>query len=353
MLLYIVLAILLFGLLLVAHETGHFLAAKSVGIRVNEFSIFLGPAIWQRTKGETTYSLRCIPFGAYCAMEGENGDSDDPRSFTAAKPLHRLLVLIAGSAANFLLGFLILVLLYSFQAGIATPRISGFYEGSTVPQETGLQIGDTLHSIDGERVYLYNDVAILLSRNPTGVYDLTVRRDGALVALDDVPLTLREYTVNGETVTKYGVVFSVDKTTAPRVIAAAWHNALDFARLVRLSLQDLIHGLVGVGDLSGPIGIVSAMAQSGTAAKTTSGGVMNVAYFASFLAVNLAVMNMLPLPALDGGRVFFLLVTWAAETVLRRKIDPKYESFIHAAGLLLLLAFLAFITLKDILRLIG
>lgn len=353
MVLYILLAILLFGLLIFLHELGHFLTAKAAGVRVNEFSICMGTAIWQRTRGETTYSLRCIPIGGYCAMEGEDGDSDDPRAFTAVAPWRRLLILVAGSLSNFVAGFLILVILYAVQAGIATPTIQGFFDGSAVPQETGLQAGDTIFSIDGERVYVFSDVQLLLSRNSEGVYDIVVTRGGEHVALNGVPLSLREFTVDGEIVTRYGLLFETAEPSVGRVLGVAWNNALDFARLVRLSLQDIVHGLVGVNDLSGPVGIVSAMAQSGSAAETTSGAVQNIAYFAAFLAVNLAVMNLLPLPALDGGRVFFLLVTFVAEKLLRRKIDPKYESYIHAAGMVLLLAFLAFITLKDVLNLIG
>jgi len=351
--LYILLAILIFGLLIAAHELGHFLAAKAVGVRVNEFSICMGPVLWQSTKGETTYSLRAIPIGGYCAMEGEDEESDDPRAFSSASPWRRLLILVAGSAANFLVGFLIVLILYLSAAGFTTTRIAGFFDGSPVPAETGLAVGDELYRIDGERVYLYSDIAMLLGRNDSGVYDLEVRRAGRIVPLDQVPLTPREYKEGGETVLRYGLYFSGEEKTVPGAIRAAWNTARDFARLVRLGLQDLARGAVGIGELSGPVGIVSTIAETGQASETTSQAVRNIAYLAAFLAVNLAVMNLLPLPALDGGRVLFLLLTALAEAVTRRKISRKAEGYLHTAGMILLLAFMAFITFKDIWKLLG
>ena len=353
MILYILIAILIFGILIFVHELGHFLAAKAFRVRVNEFAICMGPAIWQKTKGETTYSLRAIPIGGYCAMEGEDEQSDDPRAFSAAKPWKRLVILAAGAAFNFLIGLLILLVIFSFQRALTTTQIDGFFQQSTVSEETGLQIGDEFYSIDGERVYRYSDISLLLSRGDPQSHRIVVIRDGKRVDLGAVPLRLRTFTENGETVTRYGLYFRVAENSFGGCIRAAWYTALDFARLVRLGLQDLVHGLVGVRDLSGPVGIVSAMAQTGEASETAGAAAANLALFAAFLAVNLSVMNLLPLPALDGGRIFFLVITWLIETVFKKKINGKYEAYIHTAGMILLLAFLAFITLKDIVNLFG
>ena len=352
MIVYILVAVLIFGVLIFVHEMGHFLAARASGVQVNEFALGMGPAIWKRTKGETIYSLRCIPIGGFCAMEGEDETTDNPRAFSAAKTWKRFVILIAGSAVNFLAGLLILIVLFSTAAGFSTTKIAGFMEGSLLAEETGLQTGDEIYRIDGKRVFIYSDISMLLSRNTTGVFDLEVIRNGERVKLQQTPLRLQEFEVDGTKSMRYGLYFAAEEFTVGGLLKYAWLSAVDFGRLVWMGLADLLTGLVGVDDMSGPVGIVSVIAQTGEASETARDAAVNIAYFAAFLAINLAVMNMLPIPALDGGRAFLLLITWIVEKLIGRKIDPKYEGYIHAAGMILLLGFIAFITLKDILKLI-
>lgn len=349
---YIILAVLIFGVLIFTHELGHFLTAKLFGVRVNEFALCMGPAIWKKQFGETVYSLRCIPIGGYCAMEGEDETSDDPRAFTSAKWWKRIIILVAGAFMNFLTGFLILVIIYSTISAFAVPRIESFMEGAVIQSEDSLHVGDEFYKIDGERVYLYSDLDLLLARNKTGVFDLVVRRDGELVHLNDFQMRKQAFEQSGKTVYLYGLRFGYEENSILHTLRNGWYGALDFARLVRLSLQDLVSGAVGFQDMSGPVGIVSVIADTGQTAETSSEAAMNIAYLAAFIAVNLAVMNLLPIPALDGGRIFALLVTVILEKLLRRKIDPKYEGYIHAAGMVLLLVLIAAITLKDIWTLI-
>ena len=351
--LYILLAILIFGVLIMTHELGHFMAAKLCGVRVNEFSIFMGPALWKKTVGETTYSLRCIPVGGFCAMEGEDEESTDPRAFTSARAWKRILILVAGAAMNFLTGLLVLVVMYSAVAGFSKAEIVDFYPDCPLESEQGLQVGDELYKIDGHRIYLYSDVSLFLSRNTTGVYDLTVRRDGKLVELEDFPMEKRAYEEDGQTVYRYGLYFGYEDKTVGTVLKNAWYSSIDFVRMVWMSLSDLVRGMVSVKDVSGPVGIVSVIAETGENSETVAAAALNIAYLAAFIAVNLAVMNLLPIPALDGGRVFLLLVNWVLEKLLRRKINPKYEGYIHAAGLILLLGILALITVKDVWGLIA
>ncbi|MBQ9967974.1 MAG: site-2 protease family protein [Oscillospiraceae bacterium] len=351
--LYILLAVLIFGVLILTHELGHFITAKLFGVRVNEFSICMGPAIFRKTVGETTYALRCIPIGGYCAMEGEDEHSDDPRSFTGAKAWKRAIILAAGSAMNFLTGLLILLVMYCTIAGTTTTKIEAFFPECPLERADRLQVGDVFHRIDGRRVYLYSDVAMLLSRDTDGLVDLEVKRDGNIVALNDLPMQKQAYEVDGETVYRYGLYFGYEEMSIGSAFRYAWYSALDHARMVWMSLSDLIKGLVSVEDMSGPVGIVSVIAQTGKASETAGVAALNISYLGAFIAVNLAVMNLLPIPALDGGRIFFLLITTVIEKTTRRKIDPKYEGYIHAAGMVLLLAFIAFITLKDIWKLIG
>lgn len=350
---YILVAILIFGVLIFVHELGHFLTAKLFGVRVNEFAICMGPTIFKKKIGETTYSLRCIPIGGFCAMEGEDESSDDPGAFTSAAKWKRAIILVAGSAMNFLMGLLILVVMYSSVASFSTPVIADFFEDCPYQGEEALQVGDQLYEIDGRRVYLYSDVSMLLSRNQTGVFDLTVKRNGKFVELQNFEMTPRAYEENGETVYRYGLYFGSEEKSLSSVLKNAWYSAIDFARMVWMSLEDLVSGLISVKDMSGPVGIVSVIAETGASSQSAGAAAMNIAYLAAFVAVNLAVMNMLPIPALDGGRVFFLVITAVAERLFRKKIDPKYEGYIHAAGMILLLAFIAYVSFRDIWKLIA
>ena len=348
---YILIAILIFGILIFVHELGHFLTAKAMDVQVNEFAICMGPAIVKKQKGETLYSLRCIPIGGYCAMEGEDEASENPRAFTSKPWYKRLPILAAGSAMNFLAGLLILVILYSCSAAVITPKIIGFFDGGGLEQ-AGLQAEDELYRIDGRRVFLHSDVGMLLARNKTGIYDLTVKRDGKLVELQDFELKQKLLTVDGVEQYKYGIYFGSDEMTVGTVLRTTWKTAMDFTRLVWMGLEDLITGFASVDDMSGPVGIVSTIAETGRESESVSEGVMNVVYLGAFIAINLAVMNLLPIPALDGGRIFLLLVGAAFTALTKKKIPPKYEGYIHAAGMVLLLAFMAFVTFKDIWKLI-
>jgi len=349
---YIAIAIIVFGLLITVHELGHFLAAKSLGVKVNEFAIGMGPAIIKKQGRETLYSLRALPIGGFCSMEGEDEESNDPRSF-ANKPLwRRFVILIAGSFMNFLAGFLILAALFSGYGAITTTTLAGFMEGFP-NTETGLREGDTFYSIDGERIYLSNDLSTFLSRGNGKTADIVVIRDGKKVFLNDFPISLREYEINGQKVLRYGIYLKAERATLGLKLRHTWYTSISFVRMVRLGLSDLITGNVGVRELSGPIGIVGIINEVGSAAETKSAAFANIAYICAFIAINLAVMNMLPIPALDGGRIFFMLVTFVAEKILRKRINPKYENYIHLAGFVLLMGLMVFVFFNDILKLVG
>jgi len=345
-LLYVLFAVLIFGFLIFIHEFGHFLAAKKLGVQVNEFAICMGPVLWQRKKGETTYSIRAIPIGGFCAMEGEDENLDNPRAFTSVAWWRRLIILAAGSFMNFLTGFLVVAALVSTSAGFVRPVLTGFFDGGGLEAQ-GLRVGDEIRKIDGERVYLYDDVSLLLSHGD-GVYDLVVRRGGEDVLLPDVTLQKGDYVLDGQPVRMYGLQFGArEEKTVGSVLRASWYQTIDFVRMVRLGLQDLFSGRAGINDMSGPVGIVGVMVDAGTAPESRAAGFANVIYLAAFIAVNLAVMNMLPIPALDGGRISCLLLTAVVEKLSRKKLDPKYEGYLHAAGMVLLLALMAYVTFHD------
>ncbi len=352
-LIYIIIAIVIFGLLIAIHELGHFLVAKACGVKVLEFSIGMGPQLWHKEGKETQYSLRLFPIGGFCAMEGEDGESDDPRAFGNTAGWKKFLVLIAGSASNFIAGMLLILCLFAASTGYVSTTLSGFVDGFPCQGETMLQAGDEIVSIDGSAVLLYSDISTLLNRGNGKTHDIVVRRDGEKIVLNDLPLTPREYQVEGKKVTMYGLYFQSKEATFGSKLRLGLANSVDFVRMIWWSLEDLFTGAVGFSALSGPIGIVDAMGQMAESADGVRQAVDNLLYFAAFLAINLAFMNLLPLPALDGGRVFFLILNGLAVLLFRRRIPAKYEGYVHFGGLVLLLGLMVVVAVQDVYRIIG
>ena len=345
----ILFAILLFSILIFVHELGHFLAAKASGVQVNEFSMFMGPAIFKKKKGETLYAIRCIPIGGYCAMEGEDTDTDNPRSFQKAAWWKRLIILVAGSAMNLIAGFLILLIVFSPAQAFGTSVISGFENGCTLNTEGGLQVGDRIVEVDGEKIYVMSDVSMIPSLNPGNVHDLVVERNGEKVYLNDFVMEKHLFpNEDGTQSERYGIFFVSEKATPWTPLKYTWFSSINVVRTVRLSLQMLISGQAGLSDMTGPVGIVQQMSDMADASKTWVDALLNMLYFGGFIAINLGVMNLLPIPALDGGRVVALLLTTGIEGITHKKINPKYEGYLHAAGMVLLLALMAVIMFKDI-----
>ena len=352
--LYILIAVLLFGVLIILHEAGHFASAKLCGVKVNEFSLGMGPLLWQKQKRETAYSLRALPIGGYCAMEGEDEESDDPRAFNAQGFWAKTLILVSGAAMNFLTGLVIVMLLYANAAAFYSPVIHGFAEGCPLEGAHGLQVGDRLTAIDGEKIYVYSDVSLLFTLNPGSSHDLVVKRGGETVKLDGFPMEMREYTdQQGQTYRGYGLLFGTEEATLRTKLTHSWNQTVDFARLVRLSLKMLFSGEAGLKDMSGPVGIVSTITEVGRESETVGLALGNIAYLGGLIAVNLAVMNLLPLPALDGGRIFFLVLNALFMALFRRQIPAKYENAVHFTGMVLLLGMMAVITFSDVTKLFG
>ena len=351
LLIYIVVGILFFGILIAVHEGGHFLAAKLLGVQVNEFAIGMGPALFSRQKGETQYSLRLFPIGGYCAMEGEDEESDNPRAFTNKAPWRKVIILVAGSFNNFVAGFLLVVLLFAGVGAYSTPVIDSFMEGFPCAGEEGLLPGDRILSVNGHRIFVTSDVSTYLALREDGA-DLVIRRDGQKLERQDLPLTLREYEDNGETVTKYGLYFTREEMTFSGLVRESWNTSLYFARLVWSSLGMLVSGQVGLNDMSGPVGIVSYMGEAGSQGGSVAAGLQNVIYFVALIAINLAIMNLLPLPALDGGRVLVLVLNELWYLCTRRTIPQNFEAYYHAGGFVLLILLMIVITFNDVWKLI-
>ena len=356
--LYILFAILFFGFLIAIHEFGHFLTAKLCRVRVNEFSIGMGPLLLKKQGKETLYSLRLLPIGGFCAMEGEDEDSADERALGSQSLWKQLIIFAAGPLMNFLTGLVILLGLYAGIQVIQVPAIAGVAPEFESYNGAALEQGDIFWSINGERVYLYNDVDLLLNLNRGEPLDLVVLRDGEKITLEN--LQWNTFTgLEGESYQGYGIyrdLTATEEATLGGKLRLAWLNTVDFVRVVRLSLQMLFSGQAGVDDLSGPVGIVSSMTEAGEQAQELGGiraAVESMFYFAAMLAVNLAVMNLLPIPALDGGHILFLVVDAVSMLLLRKKVPARYMAAVNTAGFVVLMGFMLFVTFHDVFRLVG
>lgn len=350
---FIVIAIIAFGVLIGIHEFGHFIAAKSLGVKVNEFSIGMGPAIFKRQKGETLYALRILPIGGYCAMEGEDEETDDPRCFSRQRGWKKIIILAAGSFMNFLLGLVLVLVIFSQAAGFNAPVISGFTENNPYEGENALQVGDEIYSVDGHRIYFTGNFSLYLSRNYSQVYDIVVIRDGERVELNDFAMKPYE---QADGSTAYGLSFSVVEANLGNTLKYSWYTTIDFVRQVWLALSDLVGGLMGLDDMAGVVGIVDMINDVGSETAQNEGvgiALMDIGYLVAFIAVNLAVMNMLPIPALDGGRVLFVLLNGLIHLITRKRIPARYEGYVHTAGFVLLLGLMVVVMYNDISRIIS
>lgn len=351
--LYILLVIVLFGVLIAIHEFGHFITAKLLGVKVNEFAIGMGPALWTKQRGETLYALRAFPVGGYCAMEGEDEDTGDPRAFSRQKGWKKIIILCAGSFMNFLLGLVIVLALSLSSSQMMVPVVTELVDGFQHQGEAGLMVGDEILSVDGNRVLVNGDASLFIRRNDGNGMDLVVKRNGARVELNDLHMERFEYVYDGQTTKGFGIVMGeVRNASVSQRLAAGFAEAIDYVRIVWISLGDLVTGRVAVSELSGVIGVVDVVSEMGeqSQAQTQSAlvGVLNVLSMMALIAVNLAVMNLLPIPALDGGRIFFVLLNALLYAVVRKRIPEKYEGYVHAGAFVVLLALMAVVALHDV-----
>ena len=413
----IIIAILFFGVIITIHEFGHFIFAKLFGVKVNEFAIGMGPTIFKKQGKETKYALRLLPIGGFVSMEGEEEESEDSRAFCNQKTWKRMIIIAAGATLNIILGIIICFFLVGSEELVGTNQILQFYETAVSNQQGGLMAGDKIIKIDGKRVFSDYDISFLMQRNGSGIYSFVVERNGERIELPEVRFARRtggnfSYSedciisslsakikgfglkdgdkivkVNGKnvanaeeliavigkdedytydfTVERQGealefnevkmavvtvfdfVILGEDKTVA-NVTRNAFGYALSMGRMVYLSLFDLLRGQYGMNDIAGPIGTISVItdiAEESIATFDWSQMFMIMA----MITINIGLFNLLPVPALDGGHLFFMVF----ELIFRKKIPQKYESYIHAAGLIILFGFMALISASDIWKLIS
>ena len=362
-------SIFVFSVVILIHEFGHYWTARRCGIRVNEFSIGMGPALVCWVKNGIQYSLRLLPIGGYVSMEGENGEEEEEeeepsgpprglfrlpgqsgpdqlamevppgRPFGEVSVPRRMAVVAAGAVMNFVLGFLILLILVSSQPYITSRQIHDFTEGAS-SQASGLQVDDVILSVNGHRCFVAGDILYELSRTENYTADFVVKRDGQKVSVPGVTFDTQTQEDGSVTMVLGFRVYAIEKTPVT-VIKEAFSQTLYYGHLVISSLVDLARGRVSVNDLSGPVGIVSAINTA------VSYGWKDLFSLMALITVNLGIFNLLPFPALDGGRLVLLV----AEGITRRPVPKKAESFINMAGMVLLMALMVFVTFQDVLRL--
>lgn len=333
-------AILLFLILIIIHEFGHFIAAKLLGVRVNEFAVGFGPKLIKWGKGETKYAINLIPFGGYCAMEGEEEASGDERAFCNKKPWRRFLIVVMGATFNLILGLVLIAITLIPAKRFTTTTIDVFHENA-VSVEYGLQEGDQIIKVDGRRIFTTYDLSYAFSNIDDGAIDITVKRDGKKVELENVKFATEEIDgINYLTVDFY--VKGKDKTFTS-FIGHTFDTAVSNCAVIYRSLIDLVTGRYGISAVSGPVGVTVAI---GDIAKQNFNALIQIM---ALITINLGLFNLLPIPALDGGRLVFILF----EMIFRKPVPQKYESIVHAVGMVILLGFMAIVTLKDIWTLIA
>ena len=332
-------AIALFLVLIIIHEFGHFIAAKLLGVKVNEFAVGFGPKLFSKQGKETKYSVNLIPLGGYCAMEGEDEDSGDNRAFCNKKPWRRFIIIAMGAIFNLILGLVIVAITLAPQEAFNSTVVAEFKENA-VSSESGLMVNDKITEVDGRWIFSTYDLSYAFTNVKDGKIDMTVIRDGKRVELKDVAFNSSEE--DGISYLEVDFYVYGIKKTVGSYIEQTFATAASYCAVVWRSLIDIIGGKYGISAVSGPVGVTAAI---GSAAKVS---LANLLPIMAIITINLGLFNLLPIPALDGGRLLFILI----EMIFRKPVPQKYEAAVHAAGFAVLIAFMLFITAKDIWSLI-
>ena len=377
-----IVTIVMFLVMVSLHEFGHYIVARLLNFKILEYAIGFGPAVFKSKNTEIQYSVRCIPLGGYCKFEGEDSQSDDPRAFNNQAVWTRILVVMAGGVFNIILGFILFLAVVPMSSPIVTNTVDSVVENSYIEQ-AGIEPGDRIIRINGHRVSFYNDIALYTQNfKKDEQAEITVKRGKEKISFNIKPteqIITQSYTedgitetssINGHetsefyeysddikkndekigkttTVTRYIIGFTPQRENVSfkNVWGETWHTTCFAVKLVYQSLWGMITGKVGVEQMSGPVGIVSEV---NSAVTSGSGALLRVLNLIALLTINLGVFNLLPIPALDGGRLFFMII----ELIRRKQIPPEKEGMVHAVGMLLLLALVVFVSFNDIVRLI-
>lgn len=338
----ILIAVLVFGFLILIHEFGHYITARIFKVSIKEAAIGMGPKLISRKAKKTgiVYSLRLFPIGGFVSMVGEDEASDDAGALNRKPVWQRLIITVAGAAMNFLLGIILMCILAGMAQSIGSTTIYSFQTEDAKTQQEGLMAGDKIVKIGNKNVHIATDLVYTVMHDATEPVDVTVIRDGERIVISDVefPTTVSSSLLIG-TVDFY--VVGLQKTPV-NVVRQAYYQSCSSIRMIWDSFGDLLSGKYGVEEVSGPVGVTSAI---GDAAEE---GAYDLLYLCALISLNLGIVNLLPLPALDGGRVLFLLI----ELVRRKPVKPEIEGYVHFAGIVLLMVLMVLITFKDVFQLI-
>lgn len=348
----IVIAILVFCVIILLHEFGHFIAAKACGIYVKEFALGMGPALLRKKGKETEYVLRAFPVGGFCAFEGEDGGATEeeaaanPRAFNARPVWQRMIVILAGPVMNLILGFIAVIIMMCSMEILPSTTIHSF-EAQSV-SSAYLKAGDEVVSIDGLPIFTDSDISYKLQtsdrRNDDGnlIFDFKVIRNGETITIPDVEFMTMERE-DGSTGVYFDFIILGQEKTFGTVIAQSWRESCSTARIIVMTLIDMIRGKYGLNDLSGPVGVGEVITEA-----VRSYSFAQVMYIVALITINVGVFNLLPIPALDGARFIFLLI----ELIRRKPVKSEVEGTIHSVGMLLMLLLMVVVTFNDIRKLI-
>ena len=337
----VILFLLIFGVVVISHEFGHFLIGKRNGIRVVEFAIGMGPTLFSFTKGETKYSLKLLPIGGACMFDGEDGVAaedgvQDEHSFLSANVWARIATVSAGPLFNFLLAFVFSLIIVAF-TGTDRPIVQQFMEDSAA-EEAGLQVGDEIVNINGERIHLYREVSLISALNKGQTMDIVVKRNGEKQEITLVPKYSEE---DGRYYIGLVGAGEYMKCNPVQVFQYGWYEVKYWVKATYKSLLMLLQGQATKDDVSGPIGIAQFVGDTYEEVKPygISSVIFTMMNIVILLSVNLGIMNLLPLPALDGGRLVFMFI----EVIRGKPVSPEKEGMVHFAGLVVFMILMVFI----------
>ena len=351
MIISILIFLLILGILVISHEFGHYIVGRLNGIRVNEFTVGFGPKLFSFTKGETVFALRLLPFGGACIFDGTEGDAEtlgepDEHTLPGASPGKRIATLMAGPGANFILAFVCALIVVGF-CGADRPVVQNIMENSAA-QECGMEAGDTIIKIDGERIHLYREVSMISAMNTGGkTMVIEYERGGERYIATLTPKFSREDS-------RYYIGFigagEYLDCNPLQIFQYAFYEVEYWARYTVKSLGMLLTGKIGMDALSGPVGMAEVVDETYTAAR--SYGISSVIFtmmgLLILLSVNLGILNLLPLPALDGGRLVFAVI----ELITGRKIPPEKEGIVHLVGTVFFILLMVVVMYHDVMRII-
>ncbi|MGN0470061.1 MAG: M50 family metallopeptidase [Acutalibacteraceae bacterium] len=346
--LLIIIGILLFELIIFIHELGHFVTAKLSGVKVNEFALGMGPKIIKFKKGETLYSLRLFPIGGFCSMEGEDEESNDENAFGNKAVWKRMIIVVAGAIMNMILGLVLMAIILAPNKYFASTTIANFADNSTSSQS--LKVGDEIKSINGYHISTSNDMSFAFATAKSNKLNMSVIRDGKQINLDNVVFPTTKSSSNADIIQLDFKVEAIENNFG-NLIVQTFKSTVSTVRMVWASLVGLVTGQFGFNEVAGPIGMTSAISQASASGLESSfwDGLSNLIYVMMVITVNLGIVNLLPLPALDGGRLIFLII----EAIRRKPVKPEHEGYVHAIGMALLLLLMVVISINDVIRLFS